>query len=133
MNDSGSSLLQRILARLRPGRAGGTVRGIHPGASDEMGSVLPPLSAEQSSQLEQLVVQANTAMENAASEASSRAFNLGCLTGLLPAAILLLSMAMSIGWSLIGVAMALALTVITMVAFANLAAAVARANTMRRT
>ncbi len=127
MNRPEPGPVERILARLRGGSPGS------PAAADGPAVPLPPLSPEQSSQLEQLVEQANTTLENAASEAASRAFNLGCLAGLLPAAILLLSMAMVTGWSLIGIAMVLVLTVFAMVAFANLAAAIARVNSVRRT
>lgn len=75
----------------------------------------------------------NESLEDAAGEASNRAFNLGCLAGVLPAGLVLVIIIFVTGFSLIGAAMVLVLTVMGMMAFANLAAAIARKNTLRRT
>lgn len=82
--------------------------------------------------LEQFVEQLNETIETAATEAAQRAFNLGCFTGLVPAALILLVMTIATGFSIIGIALLVVITVIGMIAFANLAAAIAQLNTQRR-
>ncbi|MFM8320823.1 MAG: hypothetical protein ACKOC5_07905, partial [Chloroflexota bacterium] len=82
--------------------------------------------------LQRLAETTNEALENAAGEAAQRAFNVGCAAGLTPAAVLLVAMGLVTGFSVIGSALVLVVTVIGMVAFANLAAALARANTLKR-
>jgi hypothetical protein len=71
-------------------------------------------------------------LDDLAGQAANRAFNLGCFSGLVPGAILLVFMLAFTGLNVIGGCIALLLTMLAMVAFANLAAAVARGNTARR-
>ena len=90
------------------------------------------LSPEQVSLLARLAEVENTRLEDAASPVTHQAFNLGCLVGIVPGGIIVLLMYIMIGFSFIGAAMALVLMLIGLLAFANLAAMLARRNTIRR-
>jgi predicted lipid-binding transport protein (Tim44 family) len=74
----------------------------------------------------------NARLEEAASAVTQQAFNLGCLVGLLPGGIFVVATFLLIGFSVIGAAIALVLMLIGLIAFANLAAMLARRNTIRR-
>lgn len=80
----------------------------------------------------QLAISANEALDSAVNQATHQAFNLGCLIGLLPAAIFSLVMFFITGFSLIGAFMAIIIGIIGAIAFANLAAMFTRRNTTRR-
>jgi hypothetical protein len=81
----------------------------------------------------ELAESANEKLEQAVNEATHRAFNLGCLVGLLPAVIFALVIFLSTGFSFIGTAMAVVLGIVSAMAFANLAAMITRNNTVRNT
>lgn len=80
-----------------------------------------------------LAESANERLEHAVNEATHQAFNLGCLIGLLPAAIFAVVIFLSTGFSFIGTAMAVVIGIVSAIAFANLAAMITRNNTLRRT
>ena len=90
------------------------------------------LTPEQVTVLTELAEAENTRLEEAASTVTQQAFNLGCLVGLLPGGILVVATFFLIGFSVIGAAIALVLMLIGLIAFANLAAMLARRNTIRR-
>jgi hypothetical protein len=125
MSEQPSSIVSRILDRLQPEP---------PGMSDvPIPEWDPALTAEQREELVQLAADANNNLETVASESATRGFNLGCFAGLFPGALMMILMFFVTGWSLIGAAFGLLLTLISMAAFASLAAAVTRRNTVRRT
>lgn len=121
MSEDRASTVRRIIARLQT-----------PVAAPPAAWMLDPLAPEQQAELARLALDANSQLESAASEAAARGFNLGCFTGLLPGALMVLVMLFVSGWSFIGAALGLALTLTSMVAFASLAASVTRRNTVRR-
>ena len=90
------------------------------------------LTPEQVAVLTELAETENRRLEDAASTVTQQAFNLGCFVGLLPGVIFVLVTFILIGFSFIGAAIALVLMLIGVVAFANLAAMLARRNTFRR-
>lgn len=121
MSEDQASAVRRIIARLQA-----------PVATLPAAWMLEPLAPEQQAELARLALDANSQLETAASEAAARGFNLGCSTGLLPGGFVTLLMLFFTGWSFIGAALGLALTLTSMVAFASLAASVTRRNTLRR-
>lgn len=94
----------------------------------------PPdaLSPDQVTAITELVELENARLEEAASPVTQQAFNLGCLVGVLPGTIVLIILLLLTDFSVIGVAISLVLITIGLVAFANLAAMLARRNTIRR-
>lgn len=81
---------------------------------------------------DQLALMANETIESAVNLAAQQAFNLGCLVGLLPMiAFIILTFLLS-GFSIISAFIAVILGVISAIAFANLAAMLARKNTIPR-
>ena len=90
------------------------------------------LTPEQVIVLTELAEAENRRLEDAASTVTQQAFNLGCAVGLLPGGIFVLVSYILIGFSMIGAAIALVLMLIGLVALANLAAMLARRNTVRR-
>jgi predicted lipid-binding transport protein (Tim44 family) len=90
------------------------------------------LTYDQRTLLTELAEMENARLEEAASAVTQQAFNLGCLVGLLPGGIILLATLLLIGFSFIGAAMAFILMLTGLIAFANLAAMLARRNTVRR-
>lgn len=90
------------------------------------------LTAEQVTTLSELAEAENARLEDAASLVTQQAFNQGCFVGLLPGGIFLLVMYFVTGFSIIGAAIALVLIMTGLIAFANLAAMLARRNTIRR-
>lgn len=90
------------------------------------------LTPEQVSLLTELAETENARLEEAASTVTQQAFNLGCLVGLLPGGIFVVATFFVIGFSVIGAAIALVLMLIGLIAFANLAAMLARRNTILR-
>jgi len=93
--------------------------------------VLPSGDLSQPS-LSDLAASTNEMLELAINEVAHRAFNLGCMIGLLPAVIFAAVIFLSTGFSLIGTALAVVLGVVSAIAFANLAAMITRNNTARR-
>jgi hypothetical protein len=90
------------------------------------------LTPEQVTLLTELAETENSRLEEAASTVTQQAFNLGCLVGLLPGVIFVLVSYILFGFSMIGAAIALVLMLTGLIAFANLAALLARRNTIRR-
>jgi hypothetical protein len=90
------------------------------------------LTPDQVTAITELVEVENARLEEAASPVTQQAFNLGCLVGVLPGAIVLIVTLLVTDFSVIGVAISLVLITIGLVAFANLAAMLARRNTIRR-
>ena len=90
------------------------------------------LNPEQVTLLTELAETENARLEEAASTVTQQAFNLGCLVGLLPGGIFVVATFFVIGFSVIGAAIALVLMLIGLIAFANLAAMLARRNTILR-
>ena len=90
------------------------------------------LTPEQVATLTELVEKENARLEEAASPVTQQAFNLGCVVGVLPGAIVFLVTLLLTDFSIIAVAISLVLIIIGLVAFANLAAMLARRNTIRR-
>ena len=90
------------------------------------------LTPEQVTLLTELAETENARLEDAASTVTQQAFNLGCLVGLLPGGIFVVATFFLIGISVIGAAIALVLMLIGVIAFANLAAMLARRNTILR-
>jgi hypothetical protein len=90
------------------------------------------LTSEQVTFLTELAETENARLEDGASSATQQAFNLGCLVGLLPGAIFILATFLLTGFSIIGAAITLVLMLTGLIAFANLAAMLARRNTTRR-
>ena len=90
------------------------------------------LTPEQLTLLTELAETENARLEEAASTVTQQAFNLGCLVGLLPGGIFVVATFFLIGFSVIGAAIALVLMLIGLIAFANLAAMLARRNTILR-
>jgi hypothetical protein len=90
------------------------------------------LTPEQVTILSELAETENARLEDAASLVTQQAFNQGCFVGLLPGGIFLLVMFFVTGFSIIGAAIALVLILTGLIAFANLAAMLARRNTIRR-
>lgn len=81
---------------------------------------------------DQLALMANETIENAVNQATQQAFNLGCLVGLVPMiAFIILTFLLS-GFSIISAFIAVILGIISAIAFANLAAMLARKNTIPR-
>lgn len=90
------------------------------------------LTSDQITILTELAETENAHLEDAASTVTQQTFNLGCLVGLLPGVIFLLISILLTGFSVIGAAISLVLILIGLIAFANLAAMLARRNTIRR-
>lgn len=90
------------------------------------------LTPEQVATLSDLAEAENARLEEAASIVTQQAFNQGCFVGLLPGGIFLVVIFIVTGFSIIGAAIALVLIIIGLIAFANLAAMLARRNTIRR-
>jgi hypothetical protein len=90
------------------------------------------LTPDQAAVVASLVETENARLEEAASPVTHQAFNLGCLVGLLPGGIFLLAILLLTDVSFIGVAIALVLILMGLIAFANLAAMLARRNTILR-
>jgi len=95
-------------------------------------TLLTELTSEQVAVLTELAEAENARLEDAASTVTQQAFNLGCLVGLLPGGIFVLVSFVVVGFSMIGAAIALVLMLIGLIAFANLAAFLARGNTIKR-
>jgi formate hydrogenlyase subunit 3/multisubunit Na+/H+ antiporter MnhD subunit len=93
---------------------------------------LDSLTPDQMAALTSLVEAENARLEEAASPVTHQAFNLGCLVGLLPGGVFLLAILLLSDFSIIGAAIALVLILMGLIAFANLAAMLARRNTVRR-
>lgn len=87
---------------------------------------------ETSFTLADLAESANEKLEAAVIEATHQAFNLGCLVGLVPAVVFAVITFIIAGFSVIGVAIAVVLALIGLIAFANLAAMITRRNTMHQ-
>ena len=90
------------------------------------------LTSDQMAALTELAEAENTRLEEAASPVTHQAFNLGCLVGVLPGGIFMLVILLWTDFSVISAAIALVLISIGLIAFANLAAMLARRNTIRR-
>ena len=90
------------------------------------------LTPDEETILAELAEIENARLEEAASAVTHQAFNLGCFVGLLPGGIFVLVTFLLTGFSLIGAAIALVLILVGLIAFANLAAMLARRNTIRR-
>lgn len=95
-------------------------------------SLFDSLTPDQLNILTSLAENENTRLEEAASPVTQQAFNLGCAVGLLPGGIFLLAILLISDFSIIGAAISLVLIVMGLIAFANLAAMLARRNTIRR-
>jgi hypothetical protein len=90
------------------------------------------LTPEQAATLTELAETENARLEEAASQVTQQAFNLGCAVGLLPGAIVFIVALLLTGFSVIAVALSVVLITTGLIAFANLAAMLARRNTIRR-
>lgn len=90
------------------------------------------LTPEQVMLLTSLAETENARLEEAASPVTQQAFNLGCLVGLLPGGLFLLASLVLTDFGIIGAAISLVLILMGLVAFANLAAMLARRNTILR-
>jgi hypothetical protein len=90
------------------------------------------LTPEQAATLTELAEAENARLEEAASQVTQQAFNLGCAVGLLPGALVLIVTLLLTDFSVIALALSVVLIVIGLIAFANLAAMLARRNTIRR-
>lgn len=91
-----------------------------------------PLTPDPVTVLTSLAETENARLEEAASPVTQQAFNLGCLVGLLPGGLFLLAILVLTDFSIIGAAISLILIMMGLIAFANLAAMLARRNTVRR-
>jgi glucan phosphoethanolaminetransferase (alkaline phosphatase superfamily) len=95
-------------------------------------SLYDSLTSDQVTILTSLVENENTRLEEAASPVTQQAFNLGCAVGLLPGGIFLLAILLVSNFSIIGAAISVVLILMSLIAFSNLAAMLARRNTIRR-
>ena len=91
-----------------------------------------PLTPEQIEYLTDLAISTSDELEASGASVTSRAFNQGCVVGLLPAGLFILVIYLVSGGSLTASALSCVLMLMALVIFANLAAAVARYNTNRR-
>jgi VIT1/CCC1 family predicted Fe2+/Mn2+ transporter len=92
----------------------------------------PPLTPEQRQFLAELAQSASDELESSSSAVTNRAFNQGCVVGLLPAGLFVLLTYVLTHGSFTGTAMSCVLMAMALVIFANLAANIARVNTNRR-
>lgn len=87
---------------------------------------------EKVQSLEEQILALNDRLEDASQSSMSRAFNLGCSTGLLPAALAVVAVFYLFKGSLIGAAFTALVLALGLIAFANLSAYLARARTTQR-
>ena len=82
--------------------------------------------------LETQILELNERLEAASHSSMSRAFNLGCSTGLIPAAVAVIAVFYLFKGSVIGTVLTALVLALGIVAFANLSAYLARARTIQR-
>ena len=92
----------------------------------------PPLTPEQEQNLAELAKSANEKLEGASQASAYRAFNLGCMLGLVPAALAALVAFFLIDFSWIAAVLTGLVMLLAFIGFAALAAVITRARRMDR-
>lgn len=92
----------------------------------------PNLSSETPDMLESMILELNDRLEDASQASMSRAFNLGCSIGLIPAALAVVAVFFFFKGSLIGAFFTAFVLALGILAFANLSAYLAKARTIQR-
>lgn len=91
-----------------------------------------PLLEQDQAELDAQILDLNNQLEETSQSSMSRAFNLGCSTGLIPAILSVIAVFILFKGSVIGAAFTALILAIGIVAFANLSAYLARARTIQR-
>lgn len=92
----------------------------------------PNLSIETPDMLESKILELNDRLEDTSQASMSRAFNLGCSIGLIPAVLAVIAVFFFFKGSLIGAFFTALVSALGILAFANLSAYLAKARTIQR-
>jgi len=96
------------------------------------GADQPAPPADARAELTQRLTEWDARIIDGANHASAKAFNLGCVVGLLPAALIVLLTFLLTRFSWVGALVMAALMVMALILFANVAAGFAHRNTIKR-
>jgi len=83
--------------------------------------------------LTEFILEINNSLETSAQVNANQAFNLGCTVGLVPALLFFFVMIYFVGFSVIVIFVASLLTVLMLIAFANITALIAKNRTIDKT